>query len=67
MSLLSDLSTAVPGLKQEVICLDSSGDEGEPKEAPPPQLPDLRDGKLNINTLQYKTVLLFIENYWLFL
>uniref|UniRef100_A0A672NNW8 RAD54 like 2 n=1 Tax=Sinocyclocheilus grahami TaxID=75366 RepID=A0A672NNW8_SINGR len=37
--LHADLSTAAPGPKQEVICLDSSGDEAEAKEAPPPQLP----------------------------
>lgn len=43
----SDLATAA-GPKQEVICLDSSGDEGEEKEAPPPQLPAHRDGKFKI-------------------
>lgn len=48
--LHADLSTAVPGLKQEVICLDSSGDEGEPKEAPPPQLPVLRDDVIELSS-----------------
>ncbi|KAG1941128.1 helicase ARIP4 isoform a [Pimephales promelas] len=48
--LHADLSAAVPGLKQEVICLDSSGDEGEPKEDPPPQLPVLRDDVIELSS-----------------
>lgn len=42
----SDLPSGAQGPKQEVICLDSSGDEGEDKEAPPPQSPTCRDGKI---------------------
>uniref|UniRef100_A0A8C1M8J2 RAD54 like 2 n=1 Tax=Cyprinus carpio TaxID=7962 RepID=A0A8C1M8J2_CYPCA len=48
--LHADLSTAVPGPKQEVICLDSSGDEGEAKEAPPPQLPAHRDDVIELSS-----------------
>uniref|UniRef100_A0A8C1ZRC5 RAD54 like 2 n=1 Tax=Cyprinus carpio TaxID=7962 RepID=A0A8C1ZRC5_CYPCA len=48
--LHADLSTAAPGPKQEVICLDSSGDEGEAKEAPPPQLPAHRDDVIELSS-----------------
>uniref|UniRef100_A0A673HPT2 Helicase ARIP4-like n=1 Tax=Sinocyclocheilus rhinocerous TaxID=307959 RepID=A0A673HPT2_9TELE len=48
--LHADLSTAAPGPKQEVICLDSSGDEAEAKEAPPPQLPAHRDDVIELSS-----------------
>ncbi|XP_043078487.1 helicase ARIP4 isoform X1 [Puntigrus tetrazona] len=48
--LHADLPTAAPGPKQEVICLDSSGDEGEAKEAPPPQLPAHRDDVIELSS-----------------
>lgn len=48
-SLHTDLATAA-GPKQEVICLDSSGDEGEEKEAPPPQLPAHRDDVIELSS-----------------
>ncbi|XP_051979816.1 LOW QUALITY PROTEIN: helicase ARIP4-like [Xyrauchen texanus] len=45
-----DLASTAPGLKQEVICLDSSGDEGEAKEAPSPPLPARRDDVIELSS-----------------
>lgn len=53
-SLLGEVSHLVPALlKQDVICLDSSGDEDEKAE---PKLPALAigDGKRDNNSLQLK-------------
>ncbi|TRZ01599.1 hypothetical protein DNTS_022958 [Danionella cerebrum] len=49
-SLHADLSAAAAGLKQEVICLDSSGDEGEANEPPPPELPPIRDDVIELSS-----------------
>lgn len=48
--LHADIPSGVLGLKQEVICLDSSGDEGEAEEAPPPQLPTRRDDVIELSS-----------------
>ncbi|XP_057181819.1 helicase ARIP4 isoform X1 [Triplophysa rosa] len=48
--LHADILSGVPGLKEEVICLDSSGDEGEAKEPPPPQLPTRRDDVIELSS-----------------
>ncbi|XP_055072737.2 helicase ARIP4 isoform X2 [Misgurnus anguillicaudatus] len=49
-SLHADLPSGAPGPKQEVICLDSSGDEGEDKEVPPPQSPTCRDDVIELSS-----------------
>lgn len=52
-SILGEVSHLVPGLlsKQDVICLDSSGDEDEKVESKLPVLA-IRDGKIKDNSPQ---------------